>query len=391
MAKRKWCSAAWASVTGSLTPRVKVPQDGELRYLSDTWQLWLIFLSTTVFTASFIPALARSRTASNVVSCNADGIVETPSTKPLSIWDADEFFTINLLFNDYSFTQAKVIDACWDVGVGRGGQAIAAVVTHRVLRRSMLLILERSEVSIPTTTAMLCQQIQLTSIWELCREMIRRAGGGSTPKRARAMGILRYTLYIFVCGYVLAFATITSVMTGYRANLTGLFQLNSTQNGMTEPLRLVYAGKDSTVVSDGGRIGGRDNWILPGFDRRDDFEIVAPITECKHCRSAVICGLLTDSRKDHERCAEAYSYCQLMIDQILTAARNFTCQQSECSCTVPMDCSSHDNITSSITIGNVPWKLPGPPLNISVPVTSTTRRWTNGSEDFYERPEYSAS
>jgi hypothetical protein len=88
---------------------------------------------------------------------------------------------------------------------------------------------------------------------------------------------------------VLAFATITSVMTGYRANLTGVFQLNNTQIGMSEPLRLVYAGEDHTVVSDGKRIGGRDNWILPGFDRRDDFEIVTPIVECKHCHSAMVC------------------------------------------------------------------------------------------------------
>ena len=94
--------------------------------------------------------------------------------------------------------------------------------------------------------------------------------------------MVRYALYLFVCGYVLSFATITSVMTGYRANLTGLFQLNNTQNGMSEPLRLVYAGKDRTVVADGKRIGGRDNWILPGFDRRDDFEIVASLYECKH-------------------------------------------------------------------------------------------------------------
>lgn len=54
---------------------------------------------------------------------------------------------------------------------------------------------------------------------------------------------------------------------------------------------------------------------------------------------------------------------------------------------VPMECSSHDNITSSITISNMPWELPGPPLNISIPVTSTTCLWTNGSVS--EWPEYS--
>lgn len=280
MGTEKWHTGVWTSVAGRW--RADIPRDGGWRYLSDSWQPLLILLSTTVFTASFIPALARSRTTSNVVSCNADGIVESPSVASPSIWDAEEFFTINLLFNDYSFTQAKLIDACWDVGVGRGGQAIAAIVTYRVLRRSMLLVLEKSEISIPTATAVFCQQIQLMSVWELCRETVIRVGKGSVPKRTRAVEMVRYALYLFVCGYVLSFATITSVMAGYRANLTGLFQLNNTQNGMSEPLRLVYAGKDRTVVADGKRIGGRDNWILPGFDRRDDFEIVASLVECKY-------------------------------------------------------------------------------------------------------------
>lgn len=58
---------------------------------------------------------------------------------------------------------------------------------------------------------------------------------------------------------------------------------------MSEPLRLVYAGEDRTVVNDGKKIGGRDNWILPGFDKRDDFKIVAPTLECEHCHSAMVC------------------------------------------------------------------------------------------------------
>lgn len=156
-----------------------------LRYLSVTRQPLLILLSAMIFTASFIPALARSRTASNVVSCNADGIVKTLSTEPLSIGDVDELFTINLLFNDYSFTQAKVIDACWDVGVGRGGQAIAELVAHRVLRRAMLLVLERSEISIPNTTAMFCQQIpayvDLGTMSRDIQTLRRRIGAKACP------------------------------------------------------------------------------------------------------------------------------------------------------------------------------------------------------------------
>jgi hypothetical protein len=259
-----------------------VPQDGELRYLADAWQPWTILLSTAVFAASVLPALGRINTKSDVVSCNADGIVVSPSLASSLVWDADKFFTINLLVNDYSFTQAKVIDAFWDVGVGRGGQAIVAIITYRVLRRSMLLVLEKSEISIPTTTSILCRQIQLLSIWELCRETFSLAKRKAVSRRERAIEIARYAMYIFVCGYVLAFATITSVMTGHRANLTGFFGLNNTQTGMSEPLRLLFSGAGRTVVSDGSRIGGRDNWILPGLDRGSDFETVAPMLQCEY-------------------------------------------------------------------------------------------------------------
>jgi hypothetical protein len=99
---------------------------------------------------------------------------------------------------------------------------------------------------------------------------------------------------------------------------------------------------------------------------------------------------LTQSCEDRECCAEAYSRCYPLNDHNSTSAKDFTCKRSKCSVTVPKNCTSPENITSSITIGAVSWNLTGPPLNFSVPMASGSLRrvWTNGSRYNDQTPEH---
>jgi hypothetical protein len=81
---------------------------------------------TASFAATFFTFKDPYASTSDLFYCNADGkvqMLEDGGYKPF--WDPNLFFTINVSVGDnLSFTLAKLIDAIWDLGVGRGGQLL---------------------------------------------------------------------------------------------------------------------------------------------------------------------------------------------------------------------------------------------------------------------------
>lgn len=158
---------------------------------------------------------------------------------------------------------------------------MVAILTYRTLRRSISLTMEGSALSISAVTAIFCQQIQLASIWELSRDLVlqfRRYGHLSTVRR-HIKGS-RSGAYIFVCVYVLSFATITSVMTGYRTDLTGFFNTNSSQSSITEPLSTIYSAR--TILIDGDRVKLPRDLLLPMYgSKKYDSELLVTLASCK--------------------------------------------------------------------------------------------------------------
>lgn len=250
------------------------------RFFSTHWEPFAIFFSATIFTTLFFPLRSRSISGGEAIICNADGnVIESFGTE--SLWYIEEYFAINMLFPNFTFTEAKVVDACWDIVVGRGGQAIAAILTYRTLRRSISLTMEGSALSVSAVTAICCQQIQLWSTWQLSRDLIlqfKRYGHLSTV--GRHSKLVRSGAYIFVCVYVLSFATMASVMTGYRADLAGFFNANHSQAGMAEPLDAIYVAQISLI--DGDRVSLRKDFLLPGYgDRKHGSELLTTLEACE--------------------------------------------------------------------------------------------------------------
>jgi glycopeptide antibiotics resistance protein len=64
---------------------------------------------------------------------------------------------------------------------------------------------------------------------------------------------IRLLAQILVCLYVLAFATLVSVMTGYRAELTGVFDYHEINSTILKPFDGIY--RSQMILYDGGRIG----------------------------------------------------------------------------------------------------------------------------------------
>jgi hypothetical protein len=215
------------------------------RLLYNVWQPLTIFVLTTVFTASFFAAKNPFSSADGKFFCNADGSVQPAGIYRL-LWDSRLYFTINMSFGKFSFTTVKLIDACWDTLVGRGGQMLVAIVAYRVLRRSIALSMEICTYPISTVTAMFCQQIQLNSAWELLHGVHTRHSDWSHMPWASPY--IRLAAHISVFAYVLSFATLVSVMAGYRAEMEGYFGPEELM-----PISKIYSPQ--MRLKDGDRIG----------------------------------------------------------------------------------------------------------------------------------------
>lgn len=334
------------------------------RFFSTHWEPFAIFFSATIFTTIFFPLRSRSISGREAIICNADGnVISSVGTEPL--WDIEEYFAINMLIPNFTFTQAKVVDACWDIVIGRGGQAICT------LRRSISLTMEGSALSVSAVTAICCQQIQLLSTWQLSRDLIlqfRRYGHLSTV--GRHIKLVRSGAYIFVCVYVLSFATMASVMTGYRADLTGFFDANNSQAGMTEPLGSIY--KAQITLVDGDRVNLPKDLLFPAYGERvydSELSITLQVCEWVLCflRPVMAITLLTTKLTDNDTLSQ---YCTKWIG-------NYTCPElldndiPRCSCTSLKRNSGLDQITSTITIHGERFELPEPALSI----TETWSSW----------------
>lgn len=243
-----------------------VPLDGIRRYLYDIWQPSILLLLTAIFTIGFFTSKDPYPVADNVFFCNADGNVQNLGSTSLDyqpLWDTKLFFTVNMTaFKRLSFSAAKLIDACWDTLVGRGGQMLVAMLAYRVIRRSMTLTLESCDLAIPTVTSMYCQQIQITSVWQLMRNFpfIRSTASidASAKRKLGSYGKLRLLMQIAVCIYVMAFATLVSVMTGYSAALTGVYGYTDGKSSHITPITKV--SQAGMTLLDGSRIGLSDDF-----------------------------------------------------------------------------------------------------------------------------------
>jgi hypothetical protein len=228
-----------ATTTASIL--LQIPRDGKRRYMYDIWQPLILLLITASFTAAFFTSHDPYTSAidqDSLFFCNADGKLEENNDDYKPFWDPHLYFTINIAFGEFRFSNVKVIDAAWDAVVGRGGQFVAAVVAYRTLHRSLTLTLEDRTVLIPTVTSLYCQQIQLIPVGQLVHTMFWHWSSSDLKWRHLVhSGRVRLDAQLFICIYVLSFATLVSMMTGYRARLSGFFGYDVGEVGQLFPIK----------------------------------------------------------------------------------------------------------------------------------------------------------
>ena len=235
----------------------KVPHDGMRRYIYDLWQPLALLFITISFTAAFFTfynPYAPTQSLNKWFFCNADGNLERTAYYYKPFWDPQLYFTVNISFGRLTFSRAKVIDAAWDAVVGRGGRFVAAVVAYRTLRRSLTLTMETCSVPIPAVVSLYCGQIQLITVGRIIHTMFWHWGSVHLIWRQPILeGRARFGAQLFVCAYVLFFATLVSVMTGYRAQLTGYSGSGANKTDQLFPVSKLVEPRFALL--DGARVG----------------------------------------------------------------------------------------------------------------------------------------
>lgn len=264
-----------------------VPQD---RSQGSKQQLWTFIIQPcSVVVAALVGTwLAFSKFSFRVPGdqletfCKPDGTVVVPmqlwlrdyypwqfrTGKYFLAWDPGLLLNIVFGFGELTLPAAKGIDFCWDLLVGRGGQLFLAYFVHRVARKSLLLTMESEKLALPVVTTSLTDKTGPLTIWWMLVCIWKGRVAGRRPSKRRLGAIA------FACCYVLVFASLVSILTGYQAILKPYFREPGTQTLI--PTDELYI--PDFVVVDGARIGLHDNYPIVKTSQSGP---MAPVLQCE--------------------------------------------------------------------------------------------------------------
>ncbi|KAF2823797.1 hypothetical protein CC86DRAFT_297584 [Ophiobolus disseminans] len=183
-----------------------------------------------------------------LVACQPNGVFDL-YPENYRYWSRSGFFEITLGFGKLSFTEAKVIDVIWDIGCGRGGQAIVAFISWHVFAKYVTTSMEIATITFSTYRTVFLQNDSLIfGLSRLLRDFTRRQGLQSKL----AMAFMIATMI-----WILIFPSFASAMTGYSGNVKSYVQDDDKYILFDNFRRIMY------VVRDGWRIRQMGNYIVP--------------------------------------------------------------------------------------------------------------------------------
>ncbi|KAI3393152.1 hypothetical protein diail_4677 [Diaporthe ilicicola] len=207
-------------------------------FLFCCWALG-VFALCLVFPLYITGTVSSSLDSSNWNYCAPDGSF---SLNPINLWNPGWTFQIVLGFGSLNFTQAKVVDVVWDIGVGRLGQSLLACFSWKAFSVYVRASMETNPITYRTFwTTFMQREPSLQSITRLIRDFASKRGLRSKV----AMAFMVITML-----FVMAFPTLASAMTGYTANNEAVIKM---QDGTQTPFgdfRQLTA-----IIHDGSRVG----------------------------------------------------------------------------------------------------------------------------------------
>jgi len=242
---------------------------------------------TLIFYAVNSTIRAKGATANSIqLYCSGDGppqYFHGSVAAAKILWDPQLFLSMTLGFGRFTYAEAKSLDFAWDLIVGAGGQAALVALLYPMFRRYILAHMEDQSVDITTYTAVAFDKVSLSSIIAMFSETpILQAladnkatqsftqkshsdeprdvnqeslspGDGEMHKAPKAWYWLG-CIYAFL--YLMGFAKVLSLMTGYQAISTPAILEHSS----TTWLNVSTVDIASIVVQDGARVGVGDQY-----------------------------------------------------------------------------------------------------------------------------------
>jgi hypothetical protein len=154
-------------------------------------------------------------------------------------WDSDLFLSVTMGFHGLTFTQAKAIDICFDLVVGRGSQVLLALATYPLLRRAVLRSMEVREFSLALVLPFFMERLSVFTIWSMfanmrvTRKKEPELESGEPIAKSRIRIDWRIVLILLVGCYTLALPTFLSAMTSYQARGQPFFPVNNGSSYMS--------------------------------------------------------------------------------------------------------------------------------------------------------------
>ncbi|KAI0185034.1 hypothetical protein EV127DRAFT_503418 [Xylaria flabelliformis] len=178
------------------------------RWLESWPRKWPFFITLAFLTGS-------------IVSCVLSGVVQAkrstigqlfsddlnPSCTDFGSSAAERTFALDLAYGNFTFTQAKIIDATWDTVIGQGGRLLHGWILYRCIIYPLLVVaLEISTVTYPFYTTLSFSKASFETLLQLLR----------ISHLPRSYSVLLCTiLLIYALAYTLFFPLVWGTATGY--------------------------------------------------------------------------------------------------------------------------------------------------------------------------------
>lgn len=287
------------------------PDHGNLRLFIPRWKVPLVVVGIMLVTFGPLIILCTSLLLGvsqfdDAGTCLPNGNLALFVSSPNYIYfDPALLLDITLGFGRLSFPSVKIIDVIWDVVVGRGGQALLAWLSYRILGQALLHSMEIRSVSFERFAATSYKLDSLEAFWILCQDVPRRRA----PHRTRPLWIFLGSAY--ACLYLMAYPTVISSITGYSAVAEAyVWTVDNTTLVKLQDFRIA-----SAVVHDGSRIGLSDEFAVaaPYFPFGDGYSTSSTLTKEDN-----------DTYTEVQICTTAYF--PLSVFDFLTVQQTMVCQ-----------------------------------------------------------------
>ena len=241
-----------------------IPQQRNPWYTSQSFLAFAAILPVVGTFAIFVPATLwtvgrQSYGNSPIFSCDPNGDVSTGDG--YSPWDIKYTLSVSLGFGEMRYSTAKTIDVLWDLIVGRGCQAVAAIVVYYVFRSEVLSREAQRPTPFATALAMEYHTTSFSALLSYSKGVTQWFPWKSRPRGQFLTSVVLVVSTI----YVLALPTWLSAMTAYQAIVHPVLPYNGSYVAMDEMNTCVY------FIYDGSRAGLlNDECVQQNDDFGDD-------------------------------------------------------------------------------------------------------------------------